>query len=46
MHFGKKILHCREAATATKWIKSGKNVGEDKIRHKMLKALTKEEILG
>ena len=34
-----------KVATAIKGIKSGKAAGEDEIRPKMLKALTKEGIL-
>ena len=40
-----EVFNAPEVATVTKGIKSGKAVGEDEIRPKMLKALTGEGIL-
>ena len=46
IHSGKEeVLTAAQVATAIKGIKSGKAAGEDKIRPKMLKALTGEGIL-
>ena len=41
----RKVFTAAEMATAIKGIKSGKAVGENEIRPKMLKALTEEKIL-